>query len=116
LEERKMAEVSKELVELGYEIIEIAKSSGKIRKGTNEVTKAIEKQKAKLVMVAADVTPPEIVMHLPLLAKEKNIPCIKAGTKEELGAAAGLGLGTSSIAVVDEGEAKEQLKKLIQQL
>jgi large subunit ribosomal protein L7Ae len=53
-------------------------------------------------------------MHLPLLAKEKDIPCIKAGTKEELGAAAGMSIGTSSIAVIEEGDAKEQLKKIIE--
>ena len=58
------------------EAIEIARTSGKIRKGSNEATKAIEKGDAKLVVYAADVTPKEIVMHLPLLCKEKNIPCI----------------------------------------
>ena len=111
-----MSEVSKEVLESAFELIELVKSSGKIKKGTNEVTKAIEKQKAKFVLVADDVTPPEIVMHLPLLAKEKEIPCIKAGTKEELGTAAGLKVGTSSIAVIDEGEAKAQLKKVIDNL
>lgn len=111
-----MSEVSKEVLENAFELIELVKSSGKLKKGTNEVTKAIEKQKAKFVLVADDVTPPEIVMHLPLLAKEKEIPCIKAGTKEELGTAAGLKVGTSSIAIIDEGEAKTQLKKLVDSL
>jgi large subunit ribosomal protein L7Ae len=111
-----MSEISKEVLESAFELIELVKSSGKIKKGTNEVTKAIEKQKAKFVIVADNITPPEIVMHLPLLAKEKEIPCIKAGTKEELGTAAGLKVGTSSLAIIDEGEAKEQLKKLIASL
>lgn len=102
--------------ELAFEIVELAKASGKIKKGTNEVTKAIEKQKAKLVIVAGDVTPAEIIMHLPLLAKEKDIPCITVGTKEELGAAAGLPLGTSSLAILDEGNAKAQLKTLTESL
>ena len=112
-----MAEdISKETTELAFEVVELAKSSGKIKKGTNEVTKAIEKQTAKLVLVASDVNPAEIVMHLPLLAKEKDIPCITTATKEELGAAAGLGVGTSSIAVIEEGDAKEQLKKVLESL
>jgi large subunit ribosomal protein L7Ae len=111
-----MSDISKDVLESAFELIELVKSSGKIKKGTNEVTKAIEKQKAKFVIVAEDVTPPEIVMHLPLLAKEKEIPCIKAGTKEELGTAAGLKVGTSSLAIIDEGEAKEQLKKVIASL
>lgn len=111
-----MSEVSKEVLEKVFELIELVKTSGKMKKGTNEVTKAIEKQKAKLVIVANDVTPPEIVMHLPLLAKEKDIPCVKVGTKEELGTAAGLKIGTSSLAIIDEGDAKEQLKNIIAEL
>ncbi|MFC1753816.1 50S ribosomal protein L7Ae [Thermoproteota archaeon] len=105
-------EVSKELMEKVYEAIETAKASGKIKKGTNEVTKAVEKGNAKLVAVASDVNPPEIVMHLPVLAKEKDIPCVKVGNREELGASAGLGLATTAVAIVSEGEAKKLIKEI----
>ena len=47
-----------------FELIEIARETGKIRKGINEASKAIERGVAKLVVVADDVDPPEIVMHL----------------------------------------------------
>ena len=93
--------------ELALQAIEVAKNSGKIRKGTNEVTKALEKGIAKLVVYAKDVQPQEIVMHLPILAKEKNVPCIEVDSKEELGAAAGIGMPTASVAIVNEGEAKK---------
>ena len=98
--------------EKAYEAIELARKTGKIIKGTNEVTKAIEKEKAKLVVVAKDVNPPEITMHIPLLAKEKGIPVVEVLSKEELGAAAGLKLGTVSVAIVKEGEAKDLVKEL----
>ncbi|MBI2112162.1 50S ribosomal protein L7ae [Candidatus Woesearchaeota archaeon] len=88
------------------EAVEIARTSGKIRKGANEATKAIEKGQAKMVVYAADVSPKEIVMHLPLLCKEKNISCFAVAKKEDLGAAAGLALGTAAVAIVKEGEAK----------
>lgn len=94
------------------EAIEQARQNGKIRKGTNEVTKAIEKQQAKLVVVAKDITPPEIVMHLPLLCKEKGVPCIAVNSKEELGTAAGLGVPTAAVAIVKEGDAKDLIKEL----
>ena len=100
-----------DLNEKALEVVEIAKSTGKIKKGSNEATKALERGTAKLVVVAKDVTPPEIVMHLPLLAKEKGIPCITAGTKEELGTAAGLGVPTTAVAVIDAGDAKTLLKE-----
>ena len=94
------------------EAVEIARTSGKIRKGANETTKAIEKGNAKLVAYAADVTPKEVVMHLPLLCKEKNIPCFEISKKEDLGAAAGLGVATAAVAVVKEGEAKAVIEAL----
>ena len=92
------------------EAVEIARTTGKIRKGSNEATKAIEKGDAKLVVYAGDVSPQEIVMHLPLLCKEKNIPCVKISKKDELGAAAGLAVGTAAVAVVKEGEAKAAIE------
>ncbi|HLD19493.1 MAG TPA: 50S ribosomal protein L7Ae [Candidatus Nanoarchaeia archaeon] len=111
-----MAEVSKEIAEKVFEAIEIAKTSGKIRKGTNEVTKAIERGQAKLVVIAKDVNPKEIVMHLPMLAKEKGIPCVEVGSKEELGVASGIGVPTVSVAIVAEGDAKNHIKQLTEEL
>ena len=101
-----------ENIEQAYEAIELARTTGKIRKGTNEATKALEKGTAKLVVAAGDISPKEIVMHLPLLAKEKGIPFIEVPSKEELGAAAGLSVGTSAVAIVEEGEAAAIIKQL----
>jgi len=111
-----MAEVPKELIDKVYEAIEVAKATGKIKKGTNEVTKAIEKGDVKLVVVAKDVSPPEIVMHIPILCEEKGVLCAEVPSKEELGAAAGIDIGTASIAIAQEGEAKALLKELAEKL
>jgi large subunit ribosomal protein L7Ae len=70
-----------------YQILEKAKRTGKIEKGTNEVTKAIERGTAKLVVYAVDVEPKEIVAHLSILCKEKKIPCMEADSKQKLGIA-----------------------------
>jgi ribosomal protein L7Ae-like RNA K-turn-binding protein len=102
----------KELIEKVYQVIENAKTSGKIKKGTNEVTKCVEKGDAKLVAFAGDINPPEIAMHLPMICKEKGIPCVKVGGKEELGAAAGLTVSTSAVAVLNPGDAKDLLKEI----
>ena len=94
------------------EIIEVARNGGKIRKGANEVTKAIEKGIAKIVVYAKDVSPKAIVMHFPLLWKEKDVPCFEISKKEDLGAAAGLALSTTAVAVIKEGEAKAAIEAL----
>ncbi len=92
-----------------YSIIEKAKKTGKIDKGTNEVTKAIERGVAKLVVYASDVSPKEIVAHLPILCKEKKIPCVEVDSKQKLGIAVGIGVGASAVAVIDAGEAQKEI-------
>ena len=98
--------------EKALEIVELARETGKIRRGVNETTKAIERGEAKLVVVAEDVNPPEIVMHLEPLCQEKNVPIVKVPSKADLGRAAGLDVGTSSVAVVNPGQAEPHLKSL----
>ena len=105
-------EASKDVQEKVFEAIEVAKATGKITKGSNEVTKVIEKGKAKLIAIAKDVNPPEIVMHIPLLCDEKGIKCFEVSTREELGAAAGLQVPTSAVAIITEGEAKKLVDSL----
>jgi|WetSurMetagenome_2_1015567.scaffolds.fasta_scaffold283067_2 large subunit ribosomal protein L7Ae len=95
-----------------YSIIEKAKRTGKIEKGTNEVTKAIERGTAKLVVYAKDVEPVEIVQHLPLLCKEKKIPCKEVDNKNKLGIAAGISVATSSVAVIVAGDAEKEIASL----
>ncbi len=95
-----------------YEAIEIARKTGKIKKGTNEATKAIERGVAKLVVVAKDVSPPEVIMHLTPLCKEKGIPIVEVPNKEELGAAAGLRVSSSTVAIIKEGDSKDLIKEL----
>ncbi len=95
-----------------YKIVEKAKRTGKVEKGTNEVTKAIERGTAKLVVYATDVEPKEIVQHLPLLCKEKNIPCAEVDSKQKLGIAVGISVSTSSVAIIDAGEADKDLASI----
>ena len=93
-----------------YDTVEKARKSGKIEKGTNEVTKAVERGTAKLVVCASDVEPKEIIAHLSVLCKEKDIKYEEADSKQKLGVAAGINVGCSSVAVIDMGEGKPERK------
>lgn len=95
-----------------YQIVEKARKTGKVEKGTNEVTKAVERGTAKLVVYAVDVEPKEIVQHLPVLCKEKGILCREADSKQKLGISAGLPVSTSSVAVIEPGEADKEISAL----
>jgi large subunit ribosomal protein L7Ae len=104
--------VSPELEKTQTEFLGKILKKGKIRIGANEATKAIERQTAKIIFIAQDVNPPEIVMHLPILCREKKIPYSYFKTKEELGKASGIKISTAAIAVTDEGDAKKELETL----
>jgi len=109
-------EVPKELADRVYRLVEKSKVDGKFRKGSNEVTKSVERNEAKLVVIAEDVNPAEIVMHLPIICKEKEISIISVPAKEELGASVGLPVGTAAVAVVDAGSGKSLLISVIKDL
>src|SRR5437763_14846764 len=90
-------EIPKDLVDKTYQSIELAKESGNVRKGTNEVTKLVERGEAQFVIMAEDVQPEEILAHMPLLCEEKGVAYASAPTKHELGVAVGLRHETASI-------------------
>jgi large subunit ribosomal protein L7Ae len=109
-------EVPKELADQVYSAVESARDTGKIRKGTNEATKAAERGQAVLVVIAEDVDPAEIVAHLPPLCDEKKIPYIYVPSKRELGAAAGIDVPTAAIAIADAGQATHAVKGIIERI
>ncbi|MHB8634438.1 MAG: 50S ribosomal protein L7Ae [Thermoplasmatota archaeon] len=103
-------ETPKELGTQIYETVEKARSTGKVAKGANEVTKQVERGVAKFVVMAEDVSPEEILAHVPLLCEEKGIPYGYVPSKAELGTAAGLPVGTAAVAIVDAGSAAESVE------
>jgi large subunit ribosomal protein L7Ae len=109
-------EVPSDLAEKAYEAVKKARETGKLKKGTNETTKAVERGIAKLVVIAEDVDPPEIVAHLPLLAEEKKIPYVYVPSKKKLGEAAGIEVQAASVAIVDPGEASSLVNEIAEKV
>ncbi|MDD2755744.1 MAG: 50S ribosomal protein L7Ae [Methanothrix sp.] len=109
-------DVPAELATMSLEALEMARDTGRIKKGTNEATKAIERGVARLVIVGEDVTPPEIVAHIPALCEEKKTPYIYVKKQSELGAAAGLSVKSAAAAIVEPGKGKELLDEIVQKV
>ncbi len=108
--------VPKEMQDEALDILsEVIKSGGKIRKGSNETTKAIERKQAKLVFIAGNVDPPEIVFYLPPLCDEKGVPYIFIDDKKSLGTALGLEkINSAAAAIVDEGKLKDRVATIVE--
>ncbi len=107
-------EVPVDLANKALEALEMARDTGNIRKGTNETTKAVERGIAKLVIIGEDVNPPEVVAHMPSLCEEKNTPYIFVKKQVDLGAAAGLSVGSGAAAIVEPGKGKELVEEIVQ--
>ncbi|HET6398038.1 MAG TPA: 50S ribosomal protein L7Ae [Candidatus Thermoplasmatota archaeon] len=103
-------ETPKELGAQIYETVEKARTTGRVAKGANEVTKQVERGVAKFVVMAEDVSPEEILAHVPLLCEEKGVAYGYVPSKAELGAAAGLPVGTAAVAILDPGTAGESVE------
>jgi len=106
-------EVPEEVVDAAYEALQIAAKTGKVKKGANETTKAVERGQAKLVVIAEDVDPPEVVAHLPLLCEEKKIPYVYVPSKDKIGKAVGIDVPASSACIINEGEAANLVKEIV---
>ena len=109
-------QVSEDLKTLQKDVLSKISKSGKIKIGINEVTKVIERNTAKLVLIAEDVSPAEIIMHVPILCKDKKVPFSYVKTREELGKISGISAKASSIAVIDEGVAKKEFTSLLNKI
>ena len=109
-------DVPSELESKALETLELARTTGNVKKGTNETTKIVERGMAKLVLIAEDVNPEEIIMHLPPLCEEKNTPYLYVKSQKDVGAACGINVACSSAAIVDPGSGEEKIKEIVEEL
>jgi large subunit ribosomal protein L7Ae len=73
----------------------------------------VERSVAKLVLIAEDVDPPQIVAHLPILCEERKISYLFVPSKLDLGRSAGIDVGCAAISVLEGGEGSKTLKDII---
>jgi large subunit ribosomal protein L7Ae len=109
-------QVPTDLVSPIYEAIRVAHQSGKVKKGTNEVTKAIERGISKLVIIAEDVEPAEVVAHLPILCEEHGIPYGFVPSRQELGKSLGIDVTSAAAAILDSGDAQHIVDQIVASL
>jgi large subunit ribosomal protein L7Ae len=102
-----------DLVNPILEALRVAAQSGKVRKGTNEATKAIERGISKLVVIAEDVEPPEVVAHLPIICEEQNAAYAFVPSKQDLGKALGIDVTSAAAAIIDAGDANHIVDEVV---
>lgn len=106
-------ETPADLVNPILEAVRVAATSGKVRRGTNEATKAIERGISKLIVIAEDVEPPEVVAHLPIICEEQNAAYAFVPSKQELGKALGIDVTSAAAAIIDAGDANHIVEEVV---
>jgi len=72
------------------DLIQQATNYKQTKKGANEATKTLNRGISEMIIMAADAEPIEILLHLPLLCEDKNVPYVFVPSKIALGRACGV--------------------------
>ena len=104
-------ETPKDVQDSVYELVKLVGSGeGRLKKGSNEVTKAAERGTAQMIVMAENVNPAELLAHVPLICKEKSIPFIYVEDQAYLAEAAGMTSGpkTAAIALMEVSKGAQE--------
>ncbi|XP_012537784.1 NHP2-like protein 1 homolog isoform X2 [Monomorium pharaonis] len=99
-------------------LVQQAMSYGQLKKGANEATKSLNRGQSEFIVMAADTQPLEILLHLPLLCEDKNVPYVFVRSKQALGRACGVSRPVVACSVlIDNGsQLKTQIRAIQQEI
>ncbi|KAM0754109.1 L30e-like protein [Meredithblackwellia eburnea MCA 4105] len=72
------------------DLVQQASHFKQLKKGANEATKTLNRGICEFIVMTADTEPIEILLHLPLLCEDKNVPYVFVPSKSALGRACGV--------------------------
>jgi len=100
------------LAETILELVQQATNYKQVKKGANEATKTLNRGISELIVLAEDAEPLAILLHLPLLCEDKNVPYVFVPSRAALGRACGVSRSVIAASILtSEGS---QLKTQIQ--
>ncbi|GMM36668.1 snoRNA-binding protein [Saccharomycopsis crataegensis] len=109
---------SKKLNKKTLKTIKKASKAKHVKRGVKEVVKALRKGEKGLVIIAGDISPADVISHLPVLCEDSSVPFVFIPSKEDLGSAGATKRPTSCVMIVPGGgkksknsEAKEEYKE-----
>ncbi|QSL64336.1 hypothetical protein MERGE_001636 [Pneumocystis wakefieldiae] len=94
------------------DLVQQASHYKQLKKGANEATKTLNRGISEFIVMAADTEPIEILLHLPLLCEDKNVPYVFISSKAALGRACGVSrpVISASITTNEASDLKQQIQ------
>ncbi|KAJ1326665.1 U4/U6 small nuclear ribonucleoprotein SNU13 [Microdochium nivale] len=104
------AQFSQEILDL----VQQASHYRQLKKGANECTKTLNRGISEVIVLAADTQPLAILLHLPLLSEDKNVPYVYVPSKVALGRACGVSRAViaASITTNEASDLMNQIRSL----
>eukprot|EP00761_Pharyngomonas_kirbyi_P012430 gb/GECH01012457.1/.p1 GENE.gb/GECH01012457.1/~~gb/GECH01012457.1/.p1 ORF type:complete len:142 (+),score=41.86 gb/GECH01012457.1/:1-426(+) len=98
-------------------LVKQARKERKLHRGVREVQRCLKRNRKGIVLLAADVTPFDVIAHFPILCEELDVPYVYMPNKQDLGSAAGTKRATAVLLVAEPGEdSGEKQKELYQKI
>lgn len=94
---------SKKLNKKVLKTVKKASKAKHVKRGVKEVVKALRKGEKGLIVIAGDISPPDVISHIPVLCEDSAVPFIFIPSKEDLGSAGATKRPTSCVFVVPGG-------------
>lgn len=81
---------------------------------SSTATKTLNRGIAEFIVMAADAEPLEIILHLPLLCEDKNVPYVFVRSKQALGRACGVSrpVIATSVTIKEGSQLKPQIQSV----
>jgi len=100
------------------DLVQQANNYKQVKKGANEATKTLNRGITELIVMAADTEPLAILLHLPLLCEDKNIPYVFVPNKAALGRACGVSRNVIAVSILSQegSQIKSQIDNVKQQI
>ncbi|KAI1749814.1 ribonucleoprotein-associated protein [Xylaria castorea] len=102
---------------LAQEILDLIQQAShyrQIKRGANEATKSLSRGVSEIVILAGDCTPLSILLHLPLLCEDKNVPYVYVPSKVALGRACNVSRSVIAVSITtnEASELQNQIRAL----
>ncbi|EGF80584.1 hypothetical protein BATDEDRAFT_87947 [Batrachochytrium dendrobatidis JAM81] len=91
---------SKKLNKKVLKVVKKAVKAKNVRRGVKEVVKSLRKGIKGVVVIAGDISPIDVITHIPVLCEDSNVPYIYVPSKEDLGSAGSTKRPTSCVMIV----------------
>ena len=98
---------SKKLTKKLYKAVKKAQKAKRLKRGVREVVKGLRKNEKGVVILAGDVSPIDVISHIPVFCEEKGVPYCYVPSRKDLGAAALTKRPTSVVIVQPDEEYKK---------